>query len=181
MKNVALVSDPGNEVQSVLIDVPDGFHTNQAGEKLIEIGGKDVVEGQRYDPDTDTFFWPFEQLRAEKSNNLAGQLRTVLAQGVTFNGAKFPVQGPGRQRVAEIVLGVVVEGRLPKGKPSVALTDLTGAKHQMSVTEVKQLARAASDFIEDTDDRYEELAAEIVGAATEEDLDTIDITTGWPT
>lgn len=181
MKNAALVSDPGNEVQSVLVDVPDEFHTDQVGEKLIEIGGRDVAEGQHYDPDTDTFFWPFEQLRAEKLNNLAFQHQTVLKQGITFNGAKFPAQGPGRQRVAEIVLGIAVEGRLPKGKPSVALTDLAGAKHQMSPTEVKQLARAASDFIEDTDDRYEELAAEIAGAATEEDLDTIDITTGWPT
>jgi len=84
------------------------------------------------------------------------------------------------QRIQEYRAGKVASP-LPNGKSTVKLPDVTGTAHDMGPDDIVALAEQGSDFKDQVEDRLEELLASIEAATSHDDLDAIDVTSGWPT
>ena len=147
--------------------------------------------GWWYDDSAGTFQPPIPFV-SERQSTMQGQaqqqFQETLETGFTdANGVRWQANKAARdkildltQRIQEFRAGNVASA-LPQSKTSVKLTDATGAIQDVGETKILQLAELGSDFKDAAEDRLEQLISQIRLAKSQDDLDDINVTTGWPT
>lgn len=130
---------------------------------------------------------PLDQRKKAMQSRAESQRAMVLATGFSFDGAMFSIiDQTRRQRLLELVaqVGAFRNGdannALPNGRSSVQFFDNTGAAHDFNAAQVVQFGETGNELVQDADDRLGQLIGQIQAAASHNDLDAVDITTGWP-
>ena len=132
--------------------------------------------------------YPIEKRRERKRREAEAQYAQTLEAGFTdADGLQWQANKAARdkildltQRIQEFRAGNVASA-LPQSKTSVKLTDATGAIQDVDEAKILQLAELGSDFMDKAEDRLEELIAQIQSAQSQDELDSVDVTSGWPT
>lgn len=111
----------------------------------------------------------------------------VLSEGFKdSDGIRWPATDRARKRVLELTQRIQehrdgqIDTPLPKGKDKARLWDADGGTRKVEPDKLVELAELGSDFKEDAEDRLEELLESIEAAESHDDLDAIDVESGWP-
>lgn len=104
----------------------------------------------------------------------------VLATGFEHAGARWDASD-ARVQPLTVRLARLAHGRgLPRGRETEPLYDAQGALHELSPSELLDLAEAGDDFRDAVEARRRELLEQIAAAETVADVEAIDVETGWP-
>ena len=130
---------------------------------------------------------PVQQRKAELREEAEDKHEAVLREGFAdSDGVRWQATLAAQsivlnltQRIQEYRAGTM-STELPKGKAKARLRDAAGQIVEATPAKVIALAEQGDDFKEDADDRYEELVGQIMAAASHDDLNAVDVTTGWP-
>ena len=145
---------------------------------------KDVGEWVVNSDHVDTTYTVTDKTVAERKQHLSSsarqQFQASIQRGFSYDGGTWAPMGVRRQRALEIVAGINAGRGLPQAKTSLTFTDVDGGVHEFDETQIKKLAAKANDLLDAADDRLRELYAQIDAATTQDDLDNIDVTEGWP-
>ena len=102
------------------------------------------------------------------------------------NGAVWPATGGPRDRILDLTQRIQefragnMASALPNGKSTVKLRDVNNQPHDADPDKIVALAEQGSDFVDQVEDRLEELIASIEAATSHSDLDNVNVMAGWP-
>lgn len=115
------------------------------------------------------------------------QLQSVLEAGYAdSDDVRWPLTPNARERVLELTQRIQeyrdgkVSTELPNGKDKARLWDAEGNRHRLTPDEIVAISERGTDFKDQAEDRLEELLDQIEAAESHDDLDEIDVESGWP-
>lgn len=108
------------------------------------------------------------------------QYMACLERGFAYDGGQWRAEGPKRRRVVEIVAQINAGMGLPQGKSSLRFWDMSGTAHDFSETQMVELGNAGNDLVDAADDNLADLQGQISAATSLDDLDAINVESGWP-
>jgi hypothetical protein len=149
-----------------LISVEDNVHVG-----WVKSGNVFINPNPPPPPPTPTF----EELKSKKYNDLANTRWQKETGGTTFNGSLLSTDPVSQTKYVGAVVGAQLD---PSAILNWKMAD--GSFVELDASEITAIAMAVRAHIQACFDREAELRALIDVAVDQEDLDAIDITTGWP-
>jgi len=130
---------------------------------------------------------PVDERKAAMQGQAREQFQAALASGFADSDEiTWAATDDARARVLDLTQRIQehragkAASALPNGKSAVKLRDASNTPHDVGPDKIVALAEQGSDFKDAAEDRLEQLVAEINAAASHDDLDQIDVTSGWP-
>ena len=115
------------------------------------------------------------------------QYQSTLETGFTDgNGITWQATDDARNRILDLTQRIQefragkMSSALPNGKSVAKLRDASGVIQSMTPDQIIAIAEQGSDFKDTAEDQLETLIGQIQAATSHNELNQIDLTTGWP-
>lgn len=168
--------DENNIVINIIVlnePLPDTFNNYKVIHELGNIGWT-------YNPETKTFITntptlTLEESREEKFEELASTLEQHEYGGVTYNGNRFATDKDSQIKYLGILVSAITDPNY-----TVQFKTLDKSYVELNALEVNQLCMTVKNHIQNCFNNDARLTELIKSATTVEELNNIDLDSGWP-